>query len=342
MIKIIVACLLCAAAAPAVAEEEVFRPEALAPAYLPVSRPALEELTAALRGKMKTLGLNGKNKTSRALLLLPRDRSAAGALSFEIEKGERAGIYQCEALGRGETAREPRERWERALIDGATIYYAPPTLPGGATVPGVYDLRNISPEVYDVHFLNKADEALLARTARPKKTPKKAKRRFSAVWSHWYPKNSPAVPVDMTWAADAQAGTQGQGLPVFERPPHGLTPEQGSLRARQLAADPGYYRGPYGRHGFAVHTDRWEDPERLADPAYEGRPEKKDFRWRDTSGCVKLRPACLELLNEFIAEQEGKKRRVQLEVYETPLLDGLPAEQPSAQHGEAAGGQQQD
>jgi len=336
MMKILVACLLCAAPA---AGEEGFKPESLAPAYLPVDRPAQPELTAALRGRLTTLGLNGKNKTSRALLLLPRDRSGAGALSFEIEKGERAGIYQCEALGRGETAREPREQWESGLIGGATIYYVPMRLPGGATVPGVYDIRNISPEIYDVHFLNQADEALLARTARPKKTPKKVKRRFSAVWSHWYPKNSLAVPVDMLWAADAQTGSQGQGVPVFERPPQGLTPEQGSLRARQLSADPGYYRGPYGRHGFAVHTDRWEDPERLGDPAYEGRPEKHDFRWRDTSGCVKLRPACLELFNEFIAEQEGKRRRVQLEVYETPLLDGLPAEPPSAQRDEAAGGE---
>jgi hypothetical protein len=339
MIKIIVACLLCAAPASAAGEEEAFKPESLAPAYLPVNRPAQPELTAALRGKMKTLGLNNRNKTSRALLLLPRDRSGAGALSFEIEKGDRAGVYQCEALGRGETAREPREGWTAGLINGTTIYYAPARLSGGATIPGVYDIRNISPEIYDVHFLNKADEALLARTARPKKTPKKVKRRFSAVWSHWYPKNSPAMPVDMIWAADSQAGSQGQGLPAFERPPQGLTPEQGSLRARQLAADPGYYRGPYGRHGFAVHADRWEDPERLADPAYEGRPEKEDFRWRDTSGCVKLRPVCLELFNEFIAEQEGRRRRVQLEVYETPLLDGLPAEPPSAQRQEAAGGQ---
>ena len=145
----------------------------------------------------------------------------------------------------------------------------------------------------------------------------------------------------MIWAKEAQAGSQGQGVPVFELPAAGLRPEEATARARQLASNPGYYTGPYGRHGFAVHTDRWETPERLADPKYEGRPEKADFRWRDTNGCVKLRPGCLELLNEFIAEQEGKKRRVLLEVYETPLLDALPAGPESAQDGKAAGGQGQ-
>jgi hypothetical protein len=325
MTKLILACLLLLPAAAGAADKEEFRPEALAPAYIPVSRPALDELSALLRGKVKTLGLNGRDKTSRALLQLPRNRAGAGALSFEIEGGKRAGLYQCEALGRGLTAPEPRPRWEKGLIGGATVYYAPKDMPGGATVPGVYDLMNISPERYDIAFLNKPEEELLARTARPKKTSGKVKRLYSAVWSHWYPAGSAAVPVDMTWAEDAQAGSQGQGVPVFELPAAVLKPEEATARARQLAANPKYYKGPYGRHGFAVHTDRWEEPARLADPKYEGRPEKTDFRWRDTSGCVKLRPACLELLNEFITEQEGKKRRVLLEVYETPLLDEAPS-----------------
>ena len=135
----------------------------------------------------------------------------------------------------------------------------------------------------------------------------------------------------MVWAVDSQAGTQGKGVPVFDLPPSVSSPERASLRARQLSADPGYYSGPYGRYGFAVHTDRWEDPGRLADPKYAGRPERTDFRWRDTSGCVKLRPACLELLNKFIAEQKGQKRRALLEVYETLLLDGLPVRPPPAE-----------
>lgn len=329
MIKIILACLLSVPLSGEAAEREEFRPESLAPAYIPVDRPGLRELTDALRGRFKTLGLNGRKKSSRAVLLLPLDRSGAGVLSFEIEGGDHAGIYQCEALGRGLTSREPQPRWAEGLLGGATVYYAPKDMSGGATVPGVYDLKNISPERYDIAFLNKPEAELLARTARPEKTPKKEKRLFSAVWSHWYPKGSSAVPVDMVWAADAQAGSQGQGLPVFELPPSVYRPEEASMRARQLAANPKYYHGPYGRYGFAVHTDRWEEPERLADPKYEGRPEKTDFRWRDTNGCVKLRPACLELLNEFIAEQEVRKRRVQLEVYETAVMDVLPAESPA-------------
>ncbi len=318
---------LLAPACPA-EEKKGFEPESLAPSYIPVDRPALQELTALLRGKFKTLGLNGKEKVSRAVLLLPADRSGPGALSFEIEGGRRKGIYQCEALGRGTTSREPQPRWIGGLIGGASVYYAPKDMPGGATVPGVYEVTNITPARYDIAFLNEPEDWLLARTARPPKLPKKQKRLYSAVWSHWYPAGSSAVPVDMIWAEGEQAGSQGEGVPVFELPPSVYTPEDATARARQLAANPRYYRGPYGRYGFAVHTDRWEDPERLADPKYEGRPEKTDFRWRDTSGCVKLRPACLELFNEFIAEQEGKGRRVRLLVHETPLLNGLPADPP--------------
>ena len=193
----------------------------------------------------------------------------------------------------------------------------------GETIPGVYDLRNISPDRYDIQVFGRPDQRVLALTAAPAKRGK-GKLYFSGVVSDWYPAGSAAQPVDLVWAKDSQKGSQGARTPVFELPAGRSSPEAASFRARQLAADPGYYLGPYGRYGFAVHTDRWEEPERLADPKYEGRPEKTDFRWRDTSGCVKLRPACLELLNEFVSEQQGKKRRPQLEVYETPLLDGLP------------------
>ncbi|HCC47971.1 MAG TPA: hypothetical protein DEQ38_07655 [Elusimicrobia bacterium] len=324
--KIMLSLLLALPAAAAQAEP--VQPEAAAPAYIPAGRPALDELTSGLRARLATLGRNGLpgpagGKVSRALLLLPRDRARPGALSFQLEKGKRAGLYQCEALGRGITGKEPRPRWKEGLIAGVTIYYTPKDMSGGATVPGVYDLLNISPERYDLHFFGKPEDAPKLK-ARDKKMKKGEKRLFSAVWPHWYPSGAKVMPVDMLWAADSQAGSQGQGVPVFDIPPQELTAEESILRARQLAANPRYYTGPYGRYGFAVHTDRWEDLKRIIDPAVAGRPEISDFRWRDTNGCVKLRPACLKLLNKFIDEQEELGRRVQLEVYETPLLDGLP------------------
>lgn len=331
---VICALMLLASAGTALAAEEEAKVkiETLVPAFIPPGRPALEELTAGLRAKVKTLKLNGlpapkKGKVSRALLLLPRDRAGAGVLNFEIEGGKRAGIYQCEALGRGRTSAEPEPDWAAGLLGGATLYYAPERLSGGATVPGVYDLRNIAPENYEITFLDKpedllGEEAVVART-RSKKAG--VKPFYSAVWKYWYPKASAATPVDMTWAEDSQAGSQGAGVPVFVRQPYFLSPESLALRAKQLAHNPGYYSGPYGRYGFAVHTDRWEDPAAREDPEKASRPELLDFRYRDTDGCVKLRPACLELLNEFVAGEEKLGRRVQLEVFETPLLDGLPA-----------------
>ncbi|MDA8242847.1 MAG: hypothetical protein M0025_01835 [Elusimicrobia bacterium] len=313
-------------------QKDVFRPESLLPDHIPVARPALGELTAALRARKEHLGLDGLpgpgGKVSRALLLLPADRSGPGVLSFEIEGGEKAGVWQCEALGRGATSTRPRDRWRAGLIDGATIYYAPQDMADGATIPGVYDLRNITPEDYDIAVLGRPAPRVLALTAVPEKRGK-GKVYFSGVLSDWYPEGSAALPVDLVWARDSQKGSQGAKVPVFELPPGRSSPEAASLRARQLSADPGYYRGPYGRYGFAVHTDRWEEPARLSDPAYAGRPEARDFRWRDTSGCVKLRPACLELLNAFISDQRARKRRPQLEVYETPLLDGVRPETPA-------------
>ncbi len=313
--------LLCAAAA--FAGEAAA--DSLVPSFIPVDRPAQAEL--------KSLGLNGLNggKVSKALLLLPKDRGGAGLMNFEIEKGKRAGIYQCEALGRGLTSSEPKPRWPGGFIGGSAVYYAPGELSDGITVPGVYDLRNILPERYEIVFLGKpedlkGEEASVAKTKSKKKG---AKPFFSAVWKHWYPKSSSAVPVDMVWAEDSQSGSQGENVPVFENRKTPATPEEAARQAKQLAHNPRYYFGPYGRSGFAVHTDRWEEPERTGDAKYAGRPELADFRYRDTNGCVKLRPACLELLNEFIAGQEKLGRRVQLEVFETPLLDKLPAERPA-------------
>lgn len=296
----------------------------LIPAAIPAYRPALAELTAGLRSRVKTLGLNGfklKGATiSRALLLLPNDRAQAGVINFEIEAGARAGVYQCEALGRGLTSLEPHAGWKSGLIAGVTIYYAPQTEADGATAPGVYDLRNISPETYELALIARPDAgdmvpaAVLAPDGKPKPY-------FSGIWGNWYPRAASVMPVDLVWAEGFQAGTQGAGVPVFERRGKSSSPAGAARQAAQLAHNPRYYYGPYGRSGFAVHTDHWDDAAKLADPEYSGRPEAKDFRYRDTSGCVKLRPACLALLNEFIAEQAALGRRVQLEARETPLLD---------------------
>ncbi len=297
---------------------------ALIPAAIPTGRPAQEELTSALRTKVKTLGLNGLKvkgvKISRALLLLPRDRAQAGVINFEIEAGTRAGVYQCEALGRGLTSTEPHTGWASGLIAGVTIYYAPQDQADGATVPGVYDLRNISPETYELALIAAPDAedlvpaAVLASDGKPKPY-------FSGIWGNWYPRAAAVMPVDLVWAEGFQAGGQGAGVPFYERRGKPSSPASAARQAAQLAHNPRYYYGPYGRSGFAVHTDHWDDAAKLADPKYSGRPEGKDFRYRDTSGCVKLRPACLALLNEFIAEQAALGRRAQLEARETPLLD---------------------
>ena len=306
--------------------------ETLLPSGIPPNINAIDQLTAALRDKVKSLALNnlagpGDGRVSRALLLLPRDRAHSGVLTFELEKGPHKGVYQCEALGRGATSLAPKPGWQPGLINGTTIYYAPIEAKDGATVPGVYDLRNITPDRYEITFLGKPGDMkeetdLLARTANPDGKPKPY---FTAVWKHWYSKVAPSVPVDMVWAEDYQAGTQGAGRPVSERRSKPATPEEAARQAAQLAHSPRYYYGPYGRSGWAVHTDRWEDAERQADPKLAGRAELSDFRFRDTSGCVKLRPGCLALFNEFISEQENLGRRVQLEVRETPLLDTVPA-----------------
>ena len=318
---------LTAGAAAADVKKEGLTAEILLPPFIPTDRPAMDELTTELRGRIKTLGLdNGEGKgekVSRALLLLPHNRGQAGLLNFEIEAGSRPGVYQCEALGRGVTSLEPKPGWTQGLIGAATIYYLPPEVKDGATVPGIYDLRNITPDRYELVFLDKpgsaADEQdIKSRTADPDGKPKPY---FSAVWKHWYSKVAPVVPVDMVWSEAYQSGSQGDGRPVLEDRPKAVTPAEQARQAAQLAHSPRYYYGPYGRSGWAVHTDIWEDAERRDDAKFSGRPELGDFRFRDTDGCVKLRPACLAVLNEFISEQENLGRRVQLEVREFPQLD---------------------
>jgi hypothetical protein len=195
--------------------------------------------------------------------------------------------------------------------------------PNGATVPGIYDARNITSETYDIELLNtsvdlRGEETLLARLAGSDGKPKPY---YSGVWKHWYSKTNDAEPIDMIWSKRYQPLSQGAALPVYAQ--SSSTPTAVSLK--QLRHDPNYYHGPYGRSGFALHTDRWEDPDRIKDPAYAGRPELSDFRFRDTNGCVKVRPACLLLLNEFVDEQSRRKRHVQLEVREIPSQNGLRA-----------------
>jgi hypothetical protein len=322
--------LFFAAASPAFAVE----PEALAPSYLPVSRPAQEELTAGLREKVRTLGLNGLpgpegGKVSKALLLLPNDRARAGVINFELEAGSRAGVYQCEALGRGITSTAPADGWQWGFIGGTKIFYAPEDVADGATVPGVYDLRNISPDRYELAFLGKPGTPEEDAGVPVVKAGGKKKKLFSAVWRNWYPAAGGIMPVDLVWAEDSQAGTQGEGVPFFERRPAPSGAASKARQAAQLAHNPKYYFGPHGRSGFAVHTDRWEDELKKADPRNAGRPELADFRWRDTNGCVKLRPGCLALLNKFIEEQSALGRRVQLEIKGTELLDEIPVSPPA-------------
>lgn len=299
----------------------------LVPAAITTDRPAMDGLTAGLRARAADLGLNGLpglkgEKVSRALVLLPRDRSNAGIISFQIETGPDAGAWQCEVLGRGDTSYNPKPGWTRGLIGGTTIYYAPQSVPDGATLPGVYDLRNIERGTYELTPLDKpadlaGEDEFLSKIGNPDGEPKPY---FSAVYSHWYNKGSAAVPVDLVW----DEAYNPRGPEVFERRSVPSSPEAAARQAAQLAHNPRYYYGPYGRSGWAVHTDRWDSPERAADPRYAARPEIKDFRFRDTSGCLKLRPGCLLKLNEFISDQEKPGRRVQMEVIETPLLDAVP------------------
>lgn len=313
-------------AAPAFGGGAAVKPETLIPENIPWDHPAQPELTAGLRAKVKTLGLNGIEinsvTVSRALLLLPEDRARPGVINFELEKGKQAGVYQCEALGRGVTSTSPVAGWLTGSLGGATVYYLPPDRTNGATVPGVYDLRNISPETYEIELLGRGVTPEAAAEILGKKYDPAAKKKyFSAAFRDWFPAGAGVLAVDMMWAEGWQAGTEGEAVPYFERRPEPSSEASRVRQGKQIAHNPKYYFGPYGRAGFAVHTDRWEDPARVAEPSAAGRPEPADFRWRDTDGCVKLRPGCLKLFNAFVAEQERLGRRVQLEVRTTRLLD---------------------
>jgi|CXWL01.1.fsa_nt_gi hypothetical protein len=283
---------------------------------------AREPLTQSLRRERKTLGLNairGLNgePLSKAVALFSKRRELPGVLVFEIESGPFQGAHRCEALGRGETSSTSTDGWESGVIEEprgrkTTIYYAPSTAYGGATVSGMYELRNIRPKDYAIRFLNKdiaGDEELVRRMT---EGDPKTKPYYSGVWKTWYPRDAlfaDVVPVDMIWSEPYQPLSQGAGMPVYEG-------TNGEKDPEQTRRNPRYYFGPYGRGGFAVHTDRWADAETAADPARAAKDEFRSFLFRDTNGCVKVRPDCLQLLNAFIDEQSGKRRRVLLDVRE--------------------------
>lgn len=295
----------------------------------PSSYPALgtesarPQLTKLVRRKRKTLGLDGieglrGEKVSKAVALFPKARERAGLLVFELESGPERGVHACEALGRGKTSLAPQPGWTSGVIEEpggrkTAIYYAPGELEGGATLPGIYELRNIRTKDYDIKLLNKdlAGDEALARRLMSGDSPERP--YFSGVWKTWYPRDpryADVVPVDMIWSEAYQKESPGAAFPVYEYKGESLKDPL------QLRHNPRYYYGPFGRSGFAVHTDRWEDEETSADPKLADKNERRSFLFRDTNGCVKLRPDCLLLLNAFIDEQAARGRRVLLEARE--------------------------
>jgi len=289
--------------------------------FPPVGRRSLRpELTENIRKNVSTLGLNGLkgldgDTVSRAVALFKKDRAAAGVITFEIEAGPEKGVHQCEALGRGVTSFSARPGWTPGTIREpggreTAVYYAPKDETGGATIPGIYNLRNIRPSEYEIKLLNRdlsGEEELVKRlsSADPDSKP-----YYSGVWKHWYPRTAgyaAIAPLDMIWSVKYQGLSQSAGTPVFERPGVKKDP-------KQVRRDPAYYTGPYGRYGMAAHTDRWDDEP--ADPQTSEKNEFRSFLFRDTNGCLKLHPDCLRLLNVFTDEQAAKGRVVQLEVME--------------------------
>lgn len=291
--------------------------------FPPVGKTSLRPvLTENIRKKTSSLGLNGLKAPdgaaiSRAVVLLRKDRAAAGVITFEIESGTDKGIHQCEALGRGATSFTPKPGWLPGTVreaDGreTEIFYAPKDETGGATIPGVYDLRNIRPSEYKIKLLNQDTAGEEELPGRLTSSGADDKRLYTGVWKHWYPRDpryADTVPVDMVWSSRYQDLSQGAGVPMFERPDVKKDPEQ----ARR---DPGYYSGPYGRYGFAIHTDRWDDAATAQEEQTAAKNEFRSFLFRDTSGCVKVHPDCLRLINFFVDEQAAKGRAVQLEVLE--------------------------
>lgn len=301
--------------------------DSLWPAHYPqIGKDSIRlELTRILREGHKAIGLNGLNGVdgeaiSKAVAIFPRAKELPGVIVFEIESGSSRGIHACEAIGRGKTELEPHPGWRSGVIKEAdgrktTIYYAPADIEGGATIPGIYELRNIRPDKYELKFLNKdmtGAEDLIKRlgTDKPQEKP-----YYSGIWKTWYPRDSRYVdiaPVDMIWSERYQPQSASANLPVTEYQGADKNPEQ-------IRHNPRYYFGPYGRSGFAIHTDRWSDAETAADPKMATKNELRSFLFRDTNGCVKVRPDCLMLINTFIDEQSAQGRRVLLDVREVKL-----------------------
>jgi len=279
-------------------------------------------LTAGVRKKTGSLGLNGikgldGDTVSRAIALFTEDRARAGVITFEIEEGAYKGVHQCEALGRGLTSMKPVPGWVSGVVrepDGreTRIFYAPKEAGDGATLPGIYDLRNIRPSEYKIKLIN-SDTSGEAELLKRLSSPDEDMRPFyTGAWASWYPRDpryAEMVPVDMIWSVRYQGLSQSAGVPVFERAGINKNPEQ-------TGKNPGYYSGPHGRYGTAIHTDRWDDPQTAEDPKLSAKNEFRSFLFRDTEGCLKLRADCLSLVNVFIDEQSQKERQVQLEVRE--------------------------
>ncbi|OGR82197.1 MAG: hypothetical protein A3J74_01340 [Elusimicrobia bacterium RIFCSPHIGHO2_02_FULL_57_9] len=151
------------------------------------------------------------------------------------------------------------------------------------------------------------EESLLERLSSPDSDDKPY---YSGVFKHWYPREprfSGVVPIDMIWSDPYKP--KDSEIPFFEKPETKKNPEQ-------TKRNPRYYSGPYGRYGFAIHTDRWSDKETAQDEKMQDRPELRNFLFRDTNGCLKVYPDCLNLINVFIDEQSAKGRKVQVEVRE--------------------------
>jgi hypothetical protein len=300
------------------------------PDAIPVGRSGLAELTAGVRRRKDALGLDGMpglngDSVSRALVLLPRDRARPGVITFELQDGPDAGVHQCEVLGRGRTSLKKTPGWNSGEIGGTRIYYAPMDVEDGETIPGLYDARVISTDDYEIELLNSPESQTDGGVpARARSVDPESKPHYSGVWKTWYSATNESVPIDLLWSEEYQPLSAGAGLPVFARAPGPLSAAATRRRAKQLGRNPRYYFGPFGRSGFANHTDQWDDPSRRSDPRYAGRAELADFRWRNTDGCLKVRPDCLALLDEFVTEQARKKRRVQYDVRETRLLDRVP------------------